>query len=712
MMDASTLRGTAIWLCGALFLLAVILRLLPMTDASAVRLSGGCAPSQSPYLQQAPQLRSGAITYCTGQDTDTGSITLELPEGLPAQGRLVTAGYIDGQAVSLRITSQAVDAVPVEIVQLGRERWTALEWTPPPTWQGHALRVTVIDNGSGHTQWGGIGIIGPQPALSKAWLWALGLAALAALAALCVRDADATPTRLRPVAWLPTVVLILAVFIGASQVLRTDVAGVWSHPDESIPVKVMASMNAHGDLDVDWARADLPQFAAFRYNFAGYILASYLSAKAVQPQAFLSDAGLLGYLLDVSRLCTAATIALCLLFLLYRTRLPYALAGTLAVAVIPQFYQEAHYARAEAMSTLLATLMFCLACLRPSGWRGRILLMAALGAMAGALTSIKFTYAVFLMFCVIVALPMLPRPASVAAQVRVLAGLGLVAAGGFLLGFSAAAPSVLVDLPGYLAGIQALNAQYGGGHPPHGSLQAGPGSQFALIAGYYGATLGLPMLLLYLLGNVRNTMAPAKQAFAIIAGITLLAFLTQKVFFERNFSVFLPSIVLVAVAGLGNLEHWLARRVPQLAGRGRPWLVAALTAALLLAAWPALSVSLRLAPYFSSKAYAAKQQEQQQRVQRAMTQLGAVSIEYIDFPRIVSGTLPDARAGCVLYQGISYNDEWSERYYQQLNGQLQLLQRIGSDFDEVPVSTLQTYHSPTTLLFYDPDQCPGAAPPP
>ncbi|WP_313142020.1 hypothetical protein [Stenotrophomonas sp.] len=680
---------------------------VPAPAAPVSTVDGGCSPSRSPYLQSAAAPGGAAISYCNGGDAATASLSLRIPAGTLERQDIVVAGYIDGTHVRMTLQPADASAAPILVQQTVGERWLPVAVEIPAAWKGQPLVATLDDEGRGFSQWAGMALspkAQKRAAQGRTVPWALLV--LAAVLALVARQASPPPERSGPRHALVMATLLVSTLLLGNQFYRGDIAGIWTHPDEEIPIKVMESMHAHGDLNTDFARADLPVFSEFRYNFSGYILAAYASARVFAPAAFNSPHDLLEHLLALSRWCSAATLALCLLVLLRHANALFAVVGTVLVALVPQLYQDAHYARLEPLSTLLATLAFALMTLSPQQERARIVLLAVLGGLAGALTTIKFTYVIYLLFCVVSALPMLPAEGPLLQRLRPLVRYGVVSALGFVAGFWVASPSIVADLPGFLAGIKALDNQYGGGHPPHGFIEPSLPKQVGLIASYYAATLGVPLVVLHLAGYARATLAPAKYAFGGVMFITLLAFLTQQVFFERNFSPFLPCFIIIAVVGLANIEHGLKQWAGLQPGKGATALRLLLAALLLASGWNAWSVTQRLAPHFSASALITSNQAQANAVRGAAARLGADRIEQITYPAILGLQLPAAQDGCVLYQGISYNDDWSARYYGQLEAAgLKLAARIGSDFDDLPINTLHTYHSSSTLLYYDPFRC-------
>ncbi len=483
-----------------------------------------------------------------------------------------------------------------------------------------------------------------------------------------------------------------------------------SHPDHVIPVKVLQSMQAHGDMDTDWARADLPKnFLDFRYNFSGYILSSRLLLVGMPPEAVADDDALLDRLRLLSCLYSAATLAICFLLLARQLNLGYAIFGTLAVALVPQLLQDAHYARPEALSTLLFTGCFALASLRPRTRPLQWILPVTIAVVCGFLTTIKFTYAIAGLLALAPALPLLGEagmrnPAVIAKSPKIVGALAM----GYLAGFALGAPHALLDPSGFLQGIQALQHQYGGGHPPHMKMGGGIAGQTWLIWTYYTAVLGLPMLLLHLAGYAGKRLAPVKFAYAAILAVTLAGFLLQKVFFERNFSMLLPAFVVIATVGIANIRGKLDELFAT--GSAAKKVIPVIAASLLCTAmtFQSLPIALKLLRHFTPAGQTALLEERSSATREAITAIGATRVEKLAYGQVFASEYPPPSTECVLFAMEDFNDDWSSRYLEEMPDTFSIAARIPSDFEAVPVSTLQTYHSPATHLFYDTRACKSA----
>jgi hypothetical protein len=677
--------------------------------------SGGCPPSSSQYLKQDDAVLASAISFCTNGDGDTGKVSLKIPADALAANKLMAAGYVDGHTIRLNVRRNA-DERPVSIVVQATETWTDVTRHIPEKWRASPLEVWLADVGAGPTQWGGIGLRAGKPARQG---WAVPTLLLSCLLfglALLMPVAAASDARAGSGGigghlgrrWLLTATATLVVLMLGVTAYRMPHAGTnfIPHPDQVIPVKVLQSMQSHGDLDTDWARADLPQnFLGFRYNFSGYILSSYLLIDGLSPRSIPDDGALAKQLRRLSCWYSALTLAICFLLLARHLNLGYALAGTLAVALVPQLIQDAHYARPEALSTLLFTACFALSTLRPRTTHFRWLVPVITAAACGLLASIKFTYAISGAFAFVAAFQLLDEGNMRGTPISKLLGIAGLVGIAFLAGFAIGAPHAILDPPGYLQGILALKSQYSGGHPPHMSMNGGLAGQAWLISAYYAAVLGVPALLLHATGYVGKRLLPSKFAYAAILVFTTSGFLLQKVFFERNFSLLLPVFIVIAMLGIATLQGWASRWIPATSTVGR--LVLATLASLLFAltVYKSMPIALKLSRYFTQTGQAEIHEQRTSFEQATKVSLGAARVEWLPYYLIYAGKYPDGDAGCMLFGFDAYNDDWSARFLRQMPATFRVISHMPSDFDDIPVSTLQAYHSPAVYLFYDERSC-------
>ncbi|WP_313283644.1 hypothetical protein [Stenotrophomonas indicatrix] len=150
-------------------ILAIGLRQIPV-DASAppagASLVGGCPATSSAYLPPDPTLNTSGISFCDGGDATVARIELLIPAHALDDNELVVAGYVDGTDVSLTLSSDTTGATQV-VSQRAAECWKPVDATLPRAWHEGPIHVTLNDNGSGFSQWAGIGLRS-RPVLSTA----------------------------------------------------------------------------------------------------------------------------------------------------------------------------------------------------------------------------------------------------------------------------------------------------------------------------------------------------------------------------------------------------------------------------------------------------------------------------------------------------------------------------------------------------------------
>lgn len=482
------------------------------------------------------------------------------------------------------------------------------------------------------------------------------------------------------------------------------------HPDQNVPLKVLQQMRLHRDFNADWARTDMnPFYAASRYNFSGWLLASYVAISAFQSAAFASPLHLLIAVIGLSTICAALTLGLCFFFVRRWLGWGYAILGTLLVALIPQLYQDAHYPRPEAMSTLLFTLSFVLCTLQVRTSGMRFVLIAAIGVLAGFLASIKFTQAVAVLFCV----PMLldsVRGASVA-RTRIVFGkaqltLAAIACIAFVIGFAMGAPYVILDPQGYLQGIRNLQQEYGHSLPPYSAIHPGLAQQVGHVVAFYAKTLGLPIFTLHIIGYSHSALKLQKATYAVVAAITVAGLVSQPVFFERNYSPLLPVFMLIGLFGIAELMNILRNWRAVTCGAVSSGILVMLAFALIVScAAFAFPVTYVLSWHFDPIGATRYLKRWKDISTSAAARIGAVNEEYVDDRTRVEPMIYPAGGPCTLFFVIDHNDEWARRYMGSLPARFQVLSKMPSAFSSIPTSTLVTYVEPSVYWFYDTTVC-------
>lgn len=142
------------------FVLTLLLLLLATfaatgSDASVTRFSGGCAPETSPYLATHDAITDGRISYCAGGDAHLDTIEISADAGWRSEHRLLTAGYIDGDLISLIVIGPDGDRLPVVVSARG-DQWTPVSLRLPAEWKDRRVTIRLEDRSGGGFGWGGI----------------------------------------------------------------------------------------------------------------------------------------------------------------------------------------------------------------------------------------------------------------------------------------------------------------------------------------------------------------------------------------------------------------------------------------------------------------------------------------------------------------------------------------------------------------------------
>jgi len=499
-----------------------------------------------------------------------------------------------------------------------------------------------------------------------------------------------------PTPVLATAAAILAVTLGAGALRLHAVRDyTYGHPDEEIARAVVVSVLKSGDDDTNWERTDVvSQFHYTEYNFSSY----YLFAADVERllgHAKIDIAHQAGALRLHLRELSSVLGALCVLFAgLFAWRVGGALCGfttALLCACHVSLFQDSLYARPETFVTLL-TLLLLATLASDRIHRGLVLILA--GLIVGLLVACKITFLLYLPFPLLLAPALLSTPRdgkSVESHLLLWSGslsAYFVAIG---VGFAMGVPYALRFPWEYVQGLVPLIVQYN-----HGCCIDSVGGKADLIErlaygfSYLVQTVGYPALVLALIGASRLAWRRDVRMLLILSGplLTLLYFLQTETFYERNFSQALPVVFLLV--GLGIQASLDLLRQPR-------WLERGLAAALVGAAvaTPAMVLAKAVDPALDGR-----YQRQIDAETETLSQSGTVSI--LDLPESLKlmPSRPPVFCGSFLYVTRVY-DERSELGKLQKSG-YQIVGIVQSVFGDHPVSTLQSYLSPSVAYLKPP----------
>jgi hypothetical protein len=346
------------------------------------------------------------------------------------------------------------------------------------------------------------------------------------------------------------------------------------YADEDLPVLLSRRIWHSGELDTNWVHSpELAQhYPGDQFTFSSFIVVLQLPALVldVLGQTEGPDAEKLE--LFVFRVMAALFTGLAFvpLFLAFR-RLADDSTALCALALVffsTQLFQDSIYARAESFILLLFAGALALAVSMPERSRRRKLVQTLLlGTLFGLLVTCKISMVFTCAHLSLVA--MTPRP-SVPASTRwddvrswlldALTFVGVLGLG-FVIGFALGAPYGLVHPLAFLSGANFQIHHYAGAHLPFGRPNEGFAGRFSYGMGYLLATNGAPLLLFAALG-LALWVREAPLVAAVVAGPALfyiVSFLQNGVFFERNFSVYLPVLYLLAAIGVVRVARGLPR---------------------------------------------------------------------------------------------------------------------------------------------------------
>lgn len=459
----------------------------------------------------------------------------------------------------------------------------------------------------------------------------------------------------------------------------------YPHPDEPIAYEVVKYMRQSGDWDTNWAKAALePNLRYDQYNFSSYHYGTFLFYRLVK---LVPGTERWRGLEDGFYVYRFFSVVLASLAVWQTMRLGARLggraialgAGSLATVAL-LLVQDAHYVRPEAFTTVLTLAAVGLCWPREKLHAGAVL---GAGALLGLLAACKVS------MLLLVWLPLVPLAANwreTRPRWLVLGALPLAIAAGFAAG----APGAVAHPAKFLYGVQQLMTQYAGIHPPHGHRYGGP--VVDILARYFSATLGLPVLVCFAVGTAVLGWRRRWTDLALLAGPVLLFagyFATRSVFFERNLSHVVPLLLVVAAFGAGEMIGWLARRT-----RVPVALLILVVAALLLTRSVTLTGRL-LGQEFSGVAVARHDEfEQNLRARYPDAEWSDLRLDGPPVEKIADHFRTSSRA--VLLRVSDYGDDWTAANLSRLTTRLtaKVVGEFSATFPEVPVCTLTTYFRP------------------
>lgn len=345
---------------------------------------------------------------------------------------------------------------------------------------------------------------------------------------------------LRRVLWT-----LVAVAIGAAFLyFRLNYQTRLLNGDDWIVLGVAEGMAQRGDLNTNWAVNPVPkEFKYPQYNFSSYNLLAHAVLSAAPENLPRIP------VLRAANLVFQGLAAVLLALALRNARAPAwgVAAGTALFVVAPGVVHDAHMLRTES----LLYLLFAIVIWSATSPRALVLRVSVAGLAIGFGTASKVTFlASGLVMAPLVLLTLRERPRT---TLLLLTAAGACCALGFVIG----APYAIVQPDAFLEGLRVLREQYAGGHLPHSRADYDPLQQAWWIASFFAVLYG-PFILASLAAPLLARPPAWVMGLWLSSGVSFAWFVSQQVFFERNFSL--------AILAAATLIGWLAASRPRIAG--------------------------------------------------------------------------------------------------------------------------------------------------
>ncbi|MBI5382316.1 MAG: glycosyltransferase family 39 protein [Opitutae bacterium] len=504
----------------------------------------------------------------------------------------------------------------------------------------------------------------------------------------------------RAVAWRRAVALglVMLALLAGWHLRWRHLAAAANHPDEAIPVALIAHARSTGDWDLNPAKADLPPI--FRYNqYAGssyhYAVWAWDAAiRHVAGRAASPDADGTRWRLRVFSAVWASLALAGIAVLAWQLAGPVgAVAGTMLAAFNPVLVQDAHYARPDAMLTALA-LGYLWLWLRGGPWsRGRLLFA---GALLGVMVAGKNTMGLFAL-APLVNMGRRGEAGWWRAQLHAWGIFTVAALAAFLL----AEPGVWWNFSAFCDGVQRLVVQYSHPFPVSGPLDGG--ASYGLATAYFTATLGVGAAVLAFAGMVAWLRQRAWRVLTlwVLPAVAFAAYFGGKsIFFERAYSPVLPGVCLLVGVGASAVARW----------RPAGWLLAGgLT---LTAVLPGATISTRWVYDVLSGSADAPRRAYETQLAQALAPV-PIHETWLCMPVQVEAWTrrwEESHTPFVL-RIYDFEDAWTKRWLDEFMTRVPTrpLSTVRGPLADIPVSTLQVYHVPTWRYIWVGDAAPPVA---
>ncbi|WP_258080398.1 hypothetical protein [Xanthomonas arboricola] len=140
----------------AVAVLSIALVACGQTPTPRLVKEGGCAPTHSSYLKQAPEV-DGRITYCEQGDASIGELTTtSYPKGTRSVD-VMMAGYPETDGVQiLAVATDGSFTIPLKVANIG-DSWKKITLEVPAQVYSHTFSLKLVDEATGTFGWAGLG---------------------------------------------------------------------------------------------------------------------------------------------------------------------------------------------------------------------------------------------------------------------------------------------------------------------------------------------------------------------------------------------------------------------------------------------------------------------------------------------------------------------------------------------------------------------------
>jgi len=477
------------------------------------------------------------------------------------------------------------------------------------------------------------------------------------------------------------------------------------HFDEQLVSIISKNIHENKTYDNNWINHFEEPGSSFhinQYNFSSYIYFSSFIYSFWRNLWDRFDDGRWNYRRNVHfHRTVSATINLIAILLIYQVcrecfrQKEIALMSLFLCAFSPLLVQDSHYARPEGFLTLNAVLVLLLT-IRTKNLNSPLFFLCLF--LIGISIACKISMIVMLSLPTIQFIKILKRGKSRSEESAQSLWLSiLLSIISLMIGIAIGMPYALIHFPSYIAGIKFLLEQYSSSHPPY-SLYDGS-RLFLAIPHYFLQIYGYLFWISYTYGNYKLIWEKRYDLFLIlnicfIFFITVLSF--NRVFFERNFTPFLPYISIVVALGIFHIISDLHKILKQVIFKTT---IPILFACALI--FVPLSISCRLVFIEMSCTEGLRKYDFEKELLKKYSNLPLIEDDLLDLSLLDTLDPIIKMSPQIVLKLYDFNDGFTKNNIPLLIQKYRII-KIGeysSIFSDIRVCTLHTYHSPTIQYF-------------